>query len=139
MAGSRLSGAAEQKLGMFCPPVFVEDRGQICFSLGSLPRFFFMCATQELDASMEDDSQGVLPAKDGEIKVTSSRTGAVQSEVSGAIPVPVPRKLTARGVNRNNNPFLLRLQSHQVGVWKEKRLSFACTIWIPSFWRYFGP
>lgn len=28
---------------------------KICFSLGSLPRFFFMCATQVLDAAMEDD------------------------------------------------------------------------------------
>jgi hypothetical protein len=77
---------------------------------------------QELDAAMEDDSQGVSPAKDGQIKVTSSRTGAMRSEVSGATPVPLPRKLTAGGVNRNNNSFLLRLQSHQVGVWKEKRL-----------------
>jgi len=41
---------------------------------------FFMCATQDVDAAMEDDSQGVSPAKDGEIKITSSRTGAVRSE-----------------------------------------------------------
>ncbi|CAM6030807.1 unnamed protein product [Sphagnum balticum] len=85
---------------------------------------------------MEDNSQRVSPAKEGEIKITSSSTGAVRGEVCGATPVPVPRKLTARGVNRNNNPFLLRLQSHQVGVWKENRLSFACTIWIPSFWSH---
>jgi hypothetical protein len=40
VAGRRLSGAAEQKVGIFCVPGFVEHRGQICFSLGSLPRFF---------------------------------------------------------------------------------------------------
>ncbi len=55
VAGSRLSGAAEHKVGIICLLVFVEDRGQVCFSLGSLPRFFFTCATQELDAAMEDD------------------------------------------------------------------------------------
>jgi hypothetical protein len=43
VAASRLSGATEHKVGIFCLRVFVEDRGQICFSLGSLPRFFFMC------------------------------------------------------------------------------------------------
>jgi hypothetical protein len=27
VAGSRLSGAAEHKIGIFCLPVFLEDRG----------------------------------------------------------------------------------------------------------------
>jgi hypothetical protein len=27
-------------VGIFCLPGFVADRGQICFSHGSLPRFF---------------------------------------------------------------------------------------------------
>jgi hypothetical protein len=35
---------AEQKLGIFCLPGFVEDRGQICFSRHASS---FMCATQE--------------------------------------------------------------------------------------------
>jgi hypothetical protein len=39
-AGGRLPDAAEQKLGIFCLLGFVEDRGRICFSRGSLPRFF---------------------------------------------------------------------------------------------------
>jgi len=40
VAGRRLPGAAEQKVGIFCLPGFVEERGQICFSRGSLPPFF---------------------------------------------------------------------------------------------------
>jgi hypothetical protein len=46
-AGKRLPVSAEQKVGIFCLPGFVEDRGQIyasraavCFSRGSLPRLF---------------------------------------------------------------------------------------------------
>jgi hypothetical protein len=31
VTGRRLSGAAEQKVGISCLPGFVEDRGQICF------------------------------------------------------------------------------------------------------------
>ncbi len=46
VAGRRLPGAAEQNVGIFCLPGFVLDRGQICFSRGSLLRFFLMCATQ---------------------------------------------------------------------------------------------
>jgi hypothetical protein len=41
VAGRRLPGAAEQKVRIFCLSVFVEDRGRICFSRGSLPRFLF--------------------------------------------------------------------------------------------------
>jgi hypothetical protein len=40
MAGRRLPGAAEQKLGIFCLLGFVEGGGRICFSRGSLPLFF---------------------------------------------------------------------------------------------------
>jgi hypothetical protein len=40
VAGRRLSGTAEQKVGIFCLPGVVEDSGQICFSRGSQPRFF---------------------------------------------------------------------------------------------------
>jgi len=40
MAGRRLPDAAERKLGIFCLLGFVEDRGRICISRGSLPRFF---------------------------------------------------------------------------------------------------
>jgi len=40
VAGRRLPGAAEQKGEIFCLPGLVEDRGQICFSRGSLPCFF---------------------------------------------------------------------------------------------------
>jgi hypothetical protein len=40
VAGKRRPGAAEQKVGIFCLPGFVADRGPICFSSGSLPRFF---------------------------------------------------------------------------------------------------
>jgi hypothetical protein len=39
-AGRRMPGAAEHKIEIFCLPGFVEDRGQICFSRGSLPCFF---------------------------------------------------------------------------------------------------
>ncbi len=35
-----LPSAAKQKVGIFYLPRFVEDRGQICFSRGSLPCFF---------------------------------------------------------------------------------------------------
>jgi hypothetical protein len=37
VAGRRLPRAAEEKVGIFCLPGFVEDRGQICFSRSSLP------------------------------------------------------------------------------------------------------
>jgi len=40
MAGRRLPGVAEQKLGISCLLGFIEDRGRICFSRGSLLRFF---------------------------------------------------------------------------------------------------
>ncbi len=40
VAGRCLPDATEQKVGIFCLPGFVEDRGQICFSRGSLPHFF---------------------------------------------------------------------------------------------------
>jgi len=40
VAGRCLPDAAEQKVGIFCLPGFLEDRGQICFSQGSLPHFF---------------------------------------------------------------------------------------------------
>jgi len=38
--GRRLPGMAEQNVGIFCLAGFVADSGQICFSRGSLPRFF---------------------------------------------------------------------------------------------------
>jgi hypothetical protein len=41
--GRRLPGVAEQNVEIFCLSGFVADRGQICFSRGSLPRFF-LCA-----------------------------------------------------------------------------------------------
>ncbi len=40
VADRRLPGAPEQKVGIFGLPGFVEDRGHICLSRGSLPRFF---------------------------------------------------------------------------------------------------
>jgi len=40
VAGRRLPGEAEQKDGIFCLRGFVEERGRICFSRGSQPRFF---------------------------------------------------------------------------------------------------
>ncbi len=40
VTGRRLSGAAEQKVGILCLSGFVEDRGLICFQRGRLPRFF---------------------------------------------------------------------------------------------------
>jgi hypothetical protein len=36
----RLQGAAEPNVAIFSLPCFVADHGQICFSRGSLPRFF---------------------------------------------------------------------------------------------------
>jgi hypothetical protein len=44
VAGRRLPGVAEQKLGIFCLPAFVEDHGQIRFSRHAPS---FMCATRE--------------------------------------------------------------------------------------------
>jgi hypothetical protein len=44
--GRRLPGAAAQKVGSFCLPGFVEDRGQIYFSRRDS---FLVCATQERD------------------------------------------------------------------------------------------
>ncbi len=45
-AGRRLP--EEQKVGIFCLSGFVEDRGRICFSHGSLPLFFLhVCDTHE--------------------------------------------------------------------------------------------
>jgi hypothetical protein len=40
VAGRRRAGAAEKNIGIFRLPGFVADRGPICFSSGSLPRFF---------------------------------------------------------------------------------------------------
>ncbi len=40
VAGRRRPGAAEQNVGIFRLPGFVADREPICFSSGSLPRFF---------------------------------------------------------------------------------------------------
>jgi hypothetical protein len=40
VAGRRRAGAAEKNVGIFRLPGFVADRGPICFSSGSLPRFF---------------------------------------------------------------------------------------------------
>jgi hypothetical protein len=40
VADRRLPGAPEQKVRIFCLLGFVEDRRQIRFSRGSLPRFF---------------------------------------------------------------------------------------------------
>jgi len=37
VAGRRLPGAAEEKVGIFCLPSFVEDLGQIGFSRSSSP------------------------------------------------------------------------------------------------------
>jgi hypothetical protein len=42
------------KLGIFCLPGFVEDRGQSCFSRHASS---FMCVTQERDRERERDRQ----------------------------------------------------------------------------------
>ncbi len=49
--GRRLPGAADQKVGIFSLPGFVEDRGQICVARRAS---FFICATQEREESTEN-------------------------------------------------------------------------------------
>jgi hypothetical protein len=48
---------AEQKLGIFCLPGFVEDRGQICFSRHASS---FMCATQEREREPASQPEAAL-------------------------------------------------------------------------------
>ncbi len=58
VAGKRRPGAAEQNVGIFCLPRFVADRGPICFSSDSLPRFFpHVCDPRECVAMEERDFQ----------------------------------------------------------------------------------
>ncbi len=87
VAGRRRPGAAEQNVGIFCLPGFVADRWPICFSSGSLPRFFphvrdpregvameernFQCATEfgkhqrqgDEDDDDEDEEQSLSHTK----------------------------------------------------------------------------
>ncbi len=49
VAARRLQGVAEQKLGIFCQPGFVQDRGQICFSRHAASS---MCDEKEIDAHL---------------------------------------------------------------------------------------
>jgi len=52
--GRRRPGTAEQKVGIFRLPGFVEDRGQICFARRASS---FMCATQERERKAQKISR----------------------------------------------------------------------------------
>ncbi len=52
VAGRRLPGAAEKNVEIFCLPGYVADGGQICFSPGSMQRFFLQVRDPSLSLSL---------------------------------------------------------------------------------------
>jgi hypothetical protein len=79
VAGRRRPGAAEQNVGIFCVPGIVADRGPICFSSGSLLRFFPHVrdpregvAMEERETSSARRSSG--STRDKEMKTTMTTT-----------------------------------------------------------------
>ncbi len=70
VAGGRPPGVAEQKVGIFCLPGFVEDRGQIYVLRGRTSSF--LCTTPERERERKRESAG---EEDKEEERRDSRVG----------------------------------------------------------------
>ncbi len=74
--------------------------------------------------AMEEDAQdGVAAEKENELKKASSYRYWVRSEVTGAAPALLPRKLTEREMSGNGKPLPLGSLWNQAGTWEEKSLN----------------
>ncbi len=82
VAGRRLPGAAEQNVGIFGLPGFVADRGQICFSRGSLLCFLLHVRDRGSGFSHRNNNRSPIFSTGQEGRVGASSSNMAASKIA---------------------------------------------------------